>query len=58
MEKIGICNANQNQYKEKPFCMSSNNFFVKDGLKDNNWVSHLWMKSAGAMYFQKKKEIR
>ena len=30
--------------KKTPFCMSSNKFFLKDGIHNNDWVRHSVMK--------------
>ena len=56
--KVVIFNVNQMQYKENPFCMSSNKLFVKYGLQDNHWVGHSVIKPDDSVWFQKIKSVR
>ena len=52
--KIEICHANQKQYQEKTFCMSSNKLYLKYGLQDNHWVGQLVMKLVDSVAFKEK----
>ena len=56
--EFGICNTNQTRCKENPFCMSSNELFVKDGLHDNHWVNHSVINHVDAVEFQNRNSKR
>ena len=44
--------------KKTPFFMSSNEYFLKDGLKYNHWVGHSVMKPIVDVAFYKRKATR
>ena len=43
---------------KNPFCITSNNLLVKDGLQDNNWVRNSVIKPVDSVAFQKRKSTR
>ena len=56
--RIGMGNTNQIRYKEKSFCMSSQNIFLKYGLLNNHLLGPSVMNPRDALSFQQINAIR
>ena len=44
--------------KKNTFCTSSEEFYLKDGQFDNNWLGQSVMKSVDSELFQRRKDIK
>ena len=58
LEKLELVMPLKHDTKKTPFYMSSNNLFLKDGLKDNHWVEHSVMKLVDAVICKERKALR